>query len=370
MNAWFKLVFLTPECRHFIAQFPDEIVGTSTFVAATGLDPGKPSYVDSNGAKVYAKDDVFDQARKQFESCADWLSRVEQSHRRSIAKNPSKIPEPLLWKQSYFWCNGCNIVLKNPAKHVRDTHGCCTAERRWAPISEHESHEESHEEPRWCLWCNESFEQSEVDDHVARRHFGIGKSVGLMVPGVRNAHPGLLRVRETLEPKCASWSKLWNDAYVVRSHEVNKIVPILKSSEWNGRSVCAIVRTTGVVRHCVRKRIKGSGIVLSTRGDHERVLLAWRESDVKRLLLSVLPETIVNCRLIPEMKRRYEKDDEVYRKKYSNTKRRHVWTCDRCGASSDDVHILNSEYVPGHYCDACIDEDDSFSKQHHRWRDV
>lgn len=372
IRSWSNLDLLTPECIHFLGQFPDEIVGSNTLAAATGLERVKPCHI-IHGKSVYTKEAVFEAARRQFERCVDWLSHVERSHRRTISKNPAKIPESLLWKQSYFWCDGCKIVLKTPTKHVQSTHGCCKPhiEKRWMPITS-EVPVPIHE-PHWCLWCNESFEQSEVDDHMARRHFGIGKSVFFMVPGVRDAHPELRRVRETLEVECGSWSKLWNDSYVVRSHEVNKIVPILKSGgkdkeEWNNKSVCAIVRTTGVVRHCIRQRMKGTGITLSTRGDHDRVLLAWRESEVKEILMGVLPEEIVNFLLIPEIKRRYAKDDEYYRKKYQTTKRRHVWTCDRCGVSSDDVDILHSKYVPGHYCDGCIDEDDELSKS--RWQDV
>lgn len=371
-RAWSDREYLTPECLHFIRYFPNEIVGSSTLAAATGLDAARVNHdsVLSNGKKVYTKEAVLDAAHRQFNRCIDWLIRVEESHRRSIAKNPAKIPDSLLWKQSYFWCDACTIVLSNPSKHVRNTHGCCAnrVERRWIPITS-DLPVPAHE-PHWCLWCHESFEQSEIDDHLARRHFGIGKSIPMTVPGVRDAHPELRRVRETLEIECASWSKLWRDAYVVRSHEVNKIVPILRSMSWNERYVCAIVRTTGVVRHCIRQRMKGSGIFLTTRGDHERVLLAWRESEVRSILMSVLPDAIVDFLLIPEIKKRYAKDDEFYRKKYANTKRRQVWTCDRCGASSDDVYILHSKYIPGHYCDSCIDEDDELSRQYHRWQDV
>ena len=372
--TWCEHDFLTPECLYFIQNFPDEVIGHRTLVAATGLDAARvlPKFVDKNGLHVYSKDVIFEVARAQFRRCVDWLRKVEQLHRRTISKNPSKIPDTLLWKHSYFWCNACNIVLDNPTKHIKSTHECCKphVERRWIPITS--DLPQPLTDPHWCLWCNESFEKREVDDHLARCHFGVGKRVTFMVPGIRDANPELRRIRKILEEEdaCKQWSSLWKDAYIVRSHEVNKIVPILRSGVWRGKSVCAIVRTTGVVRHCIRQRMKGSEITLATRGDKERVLLAWKESDVERLLLTVLPKDLVVSHLIPEIKSRYAADDEYYRKKYSSTKRRHVWTCDRCGVSSDDVDILHSKYVPGHYCDVCIEDDDDLNEQNHNWQDI
>ena len=361
----------TPERRHFIDQFPDEIIGASTLGAVTGIDSSrmkmKPCRVGPKGIHVYSRDAVFEMARKQFASCSEWLSIVEKLHRRSIIHH--RIPEEMLWKQSYFHCSACDIVVNNPSKHIERTHGCCKdrIECRWMPVSsEVPSHVHDH---WWCVWCNIALEQRDADSHIATCHFGIGNSIKLLVPGVRCAHPGLREIRGKLEstPECSKWADLWEDAYVVCSHEVNKIVPILKSGDWNGRSVCAIVRTTGVVRHCIRQHMKGSGIKFTTRGEHEKVLLACRESDVVELLLQHLPEDVVNCKILPEYRDLVSKDDSAYRKKYSTTNRRHIWTCDRCGVGSDDVDILHSDYMPGSYCDTCIDDDDELSRRNQHW---
>jgi hypothetical protein len=113
--------------------------------------------------------------------------------------------------------------------------------------------------------------------------------------------------------------------------------------------------------------MKGSGIKFTTRGEHEKVLLACRESDVEEILLEHLPEDVVNCRILPEYRDLVAQDDNDHHKKYSTTKRRHFWTCDRCGVGSDDVDILHSDYVPGNYCDTCIDDDDELDHQNHHW---
>ena len=384
-DPWNDLVVGT-DAHRFFERLPNEVAGAGVVSAALALDAAR---IESSGvrgrSRVFGRAALVAAARARFGSCVCWMGRIErlQADRAaspSAAEQSARIPAELKWQRSYHWCAACDARVAWPEQHVRLTRGCCGAapEKRWEPLGAPGANELA--DVHWCLWCREAVPSGQRFEHTSQRHFGIAYAYreDLLLPGVRVGHAGLLEARRIVgdTPEVAAWADLWETAHVLGGADVGRVVAHLRkpAAAWDGKTVCAVVGAGAGARFQIRQKLKGSGVVVASRGDeHARVLLAWREADVERELCRHLPGSVVRGCITPAVREMYAQEDARHLSKprpprggYGYGHRRS--TCDSCGASSDDVEILACVHVRERYCDACIDADEELSC--HKWEEM
>lgn len=139
-------------------------------------------------------------------------------------------------------------------------------------------------------------------------------------------------------------------------------------------TVLALTKAKPDIRYKFRK-LFAKDIYIESRGyEHDRLLLAWRKTDVMNVLTDFLPADIVNQLIIPKLNKIYMNESMAKEQKKTdmraniqsvNQKR---FTCEVCGSVKFKNDMGVSPYVNALICFDCIEDDDELSN--HKWESL
>jgi transcription elongation factor Elf1 len=141
--------------------------------------------------------------------------------------------------------------------------------------------------------------------------------------------------------------------------------------------VCILTKAKSDVRYKIRKnqQISNAFYIESRGNEHDRILLAWRKSDVKNVLKDYLPADIVYHHIIPKLEILYSNDSlqkpehrnaRIMERKRLETDKR--YTCSQCGNQTPKQNIGVSPYFNSMVCFDCINDDEELWS--HKWESL